>query len=90
MISPEAFKELNVKYTAPVLEEIRSLGMKSVYYFCGNPQGKLDMLLSMRPDALSFEESKKNFKFVLHDYRFSHAYSGKKKFALQPTTKDAL
>jgi len=61
MINPDVFKKLHIEYTAPLIEEIRSLKMKSIYYFCGNPKGKLDMLLSMRPDALSPEEGKKNF-----------------------------
>ena len=47
MISPVAFGELNVTYVRRLIEEIRSAGMKSVYYFCGNPAGKWDLLLSL-------------------------------------------
>ena len=35
--------------------------MKSIYYFCGNPRGKLDLLLESGADALALEESKKGF-----------------------------
>lgn len=35
--------------------------MKSIYYFCGNPEGKWDLLLEAGGDAIALEESKKNF-----------------------------
>jgi len=35
--------------------------MKSVYYYTGNISDRLDMILSAGADAVSFEESKKNF-----------------------------
>ncbi len=35
--------------------------MSSVYYYCGNPAGKWDLLLAAGADALSLEESKKGF-----------------------------
>ena len=61
MISPQAFKVLNLPLIQRLVEEIRSLGMKSIYYFCGNPRGKLDLLLESGADALALEESKKGF-----------------------------
>ena len=61
MISPQAFQELNVPYLRMLIEEIRALGMHSIYYYCGNPAGKLNLLLETGTDALSLEESKKGF-----------------------------
>ncbi len=61
MISPDDYKIYNLQYTIPLVDEIRILGMKSIYYFCGNPFGKIDHILSIATDALSLEESKKNF-----------------------------
>jgi hypothetical protein len=61
MICPEAFAKLNVPYVSELIDEIRSLELKSIYYFCGNPAGKLDLLLATGADGLAFEESKKGF-----------------------------
>jgi len=61
MISPQAFARLNVPFVRQLVEEIRALGMKSIHYFCGNPAGKWELLLSVGADALSLEESKKGF-----------------------------
>lgn len=60
-ISPALFGKLNLPYLRAVVDEIRSLRMKSVYYFCGNPAGKWELILSAGADALSLEESKKAF-----------------------------
>ncbi len=61
MISPEAFASLNIPFLGPLVQEIRAAGLKSIYYFCGNPAGKWDQLISVGADALALEESKKNF-----------------------------
>ncbi|MDH7600910.1 MAG: uroporphyrinogen decarboxylase family protein [Armatimonadota bacterium] len=61
MIHPDVFAELNVPLIAQMADEIRSQGMKSIYYFCGNPAGKLEHILATQTDALAFEESKKGF-----------------------------
>ena len=67
MLSPDAFRNLSMPYLRPLIEEIRSLGMKSVYYFTGNPAGKMDQIISSGADALAFEESKKNFHTDIDD-----------------------
>lgn len=67
MISPEAFASLCVPFVHPLVEEIRAAGLKSIYYFCGNPAGKWKHLLSVNADALSLEESKKGFKINISD-----------------------
>jgi uroporphyrinogen-III decarboxylase len=44
-----------------LIEQIRSLGMKSIYYYCGDPAGKWEQILSLGMDALALEEGKKGF-----------------------------
>ena len=61
LLSPLQFAALSLPYVRRLVEAIRSRGMKSIYYYCGNPQGKWDHLLEAGADALSFEEAKKGF-----------------------------
>lgn len=61
MISPQAFAELNLPFIKALTEQIKKTGLKSIYYYCGNPNGKWDLLLASGADALSLEESKKGF-----------------------------
>jgi len=67
MVSPKAFAELNVPLLQRLVEEIRRLGMKSIYYYCGNPHGKWDLLMECGADALALEESKKGFEIDIMD-----------------------
>jgi uroporphyrinogen-III decarboxylase len=67
MISPGAFAALNVPFVRELVEAIRAEGMKSIYYFCGDPTGKWEHLLSVGADALSLEESKKGFVIDIED-----------------------
>jgi len=60
-ISPESYRRLNVPVLSDLVAEIRATGLKSIYYFCGNPAGKWDYILSMGADALALEEGKKGF-----------------------------
>jgi uroporphyrinogen decarboxylase len=61
LISPQAYETFSVPYMRQTVAECRSLGIKSIYSFSGNPAGKLDAILSIGADALAFEESKKGF-----------------------------
>ena len=61
MISPSAFAEFNAPYVKRLVEAIRATGMQSIYYYCGNPAGKWDLILDIGADALALEESKKGF-----------------------------
>lgn len=61
MISPALFKRLNRPPLRRLCEEIRALGMRSVYYYCGGIHDRLDLLLDCGADAVGFEESKKDF-----------------------------
>ena len=67
MVSPEAFARLNVPYMKELVDGIRAAGMHSIYYYCGDPQGKWDLLLEVGADALSLEESKKGFDIDIED-----------------------
>lgn len=67
MISPAAFASLNVPPLRKLVEAIRALGMKSIYYYCGNPAGKWNHILSVEADAISFEEGKKNFQIDIQE-----------------------
>lgn len=61
MISPGDYKELCLPFLRELAGEVGLLGMKSIHYFCGNPEGKLPMILSSGADAVAFEEGKKGF-----------------------------
>jgi hypothetical protein len=61
MISAPDFQALGLPYLQVVIEEIGRLSMRSVYYFTGDPAGKLDLILSLGADAVAFEEPKKGF-----------------------------
>jgi hypothetical protein len=67
LISPSLFARLNAPYVREVTRQIRAAGMKSVYYYCGNPMDRLGQLLDCGADALSFEESKKTFRIDIAD-----------------------
>jgi hypothetical protein len=61
LISPKSFKRLNLPYLQRLVREIHACGMHSIYYYCGNPAGKLDLLIESGAQALALEESKKGF-----------------------------
>ena len=67
MISPADFKSLNLPFLHRLVDEIRLMGMKSMYYFCGNPSGKWELLMDAGADALSLEEGKKGFEIDIVD-----------------------
>ena len=61
MVSPADFKSLNLPFLRRLVDEIRLLGKKSIYYYCGNPSGKWKLLIDAGTDALALEEGKKGF-----------------------------
>jgi len=61
MISPEHFRRLVLPNLRALVDAIRDAGMYSVYYYCGNPHTRWDMLMESRSDALALEEGKKGF-----------------------------
>jgi len=66
-ISPELFRNLNVPLVRECVQEIRSQGMKSIYYYCGDLNDRLDAVLDVGADAVHFEESKKGFTIDITD-----------------------
>ena len=62
MIHPDEFLALNVPLISRMVDAVRDEGMKSIYYYCGDPSGKLDHILSTGADAIAFEEGKKGFE----------------------------
>lgn len=60
MVSPQAFRSLNLPYLQRITAEARHHGLHSIYY-CGDPGGKWELLLDTGADALALEESKKGF-----------------------------
>lgn len=67
MMSPGDFARINAPAVRQVVEAVREAGMKSVYYYCGDPTGKWERLLDVGADALSLEESKKRFTIDIDD-----------------------
>ena len=67
MISPGAFESLNVRTLAPLVEEVRSLEMKSIHYFCGNSTGKWALILSVGAGAIALGEGKKGYTIDIED-----------------------
>lgn len=66
-ISPGAFAALNVPFVARLVDEIRAAGLKSVYYYCGDPAGKWEHILAAGADALALEEGKKGFEIDIRE-----------------------
>jgi len=67
MISPEMFARLGLPHVRNLADGIRAAGMKSVYYHCGDPWSKMNLILDAGADAVSFEESKKGFAVDIED-----------------------
>jgi hypothetical protein len=67
MIGPDAFESLNLPFVRGCVDAIRQMGLRSIYYFCGNPAGKWDLILSTGADAVAFEEGKKGFRVDIED-----------------------
>jgi len=67
MISPKQYRELNLPVIRELIEAITAAGMKSIYYYCGNPMDRLDDILSAGADALALEEGKKGFSIDIDE-----------------------
>jgi len=61
MLDPGSFSRLDAGPVAALVREIHARGLAAIHYFCGDPSGKWDAILSTGADALSLEESKKGF-----------------------------
>jgi len=61
-ISLGHFERFALPYAGRLVSEVRRLGMKSIYYLCGDPRDRLEKITELGPDAISLEESKKGFE----------------------------
>jgi uroporphyrinogen-III decarboxylase len=61
LLSPGQFAILSLPYVQRLAQAVREQGMHAIYYYCGNPVGKWDLLLESGAQALAFEEGKKGF-----------------------------
>jgi hypothetical protein len=61
MVHPDVYEGLNLPLIQAMVEEIRGLNMHSIYYYCGDPKGKLGLIMATGADAIALEESKKGF-----------------------------
>ena len=55
--------------TSELLQAARDAGLRTVYYFCGAIEDRLEHLAALPSDALAFEESKKGFAIDLGEVR---------------------
>ena len=67
MIRPADFAQLNGPPLRTLVDEIRRLGMRSIYYYCGDPSDRWEAILSIGADAVSLEESKKRFRIDIDE-----------------------
>jgi uroporphyrinogen-III decarboxylase len=67
MVSPAQYRHFHLPGLHRITEAIRSAGMHSIHYYCGNPWDRMDILLDTGADALSLEESKKGFAIDIDD-----------------------
>ena len=61
IISPEALESVGLPSLRLLIKKIHDCGMKSIYFYCGDPRGRLDLLISSGADAIALEDSKKGF-----------------------------
>ena len=62
MLGPSLLKKFNLPPMKQLISAIRDAGLRSIYYFCGNPLNYFDLIFEIGADACSFEESKKDFQ----------------------------
>jgi len=62
IMSPALFEQFVLPYVKTMISEIRRLGMKSIYYPCGDVRDRLELMIEAGPDCISLEESKKDFE----------------------------
>ena len=67
MVSPRAFECLHVPTLRRLVEQVREAGMESIYYYCGDPSDRWELLLAPGADALALEESKKGFTVEIEE-----------------------
>lgn len=61
-ISPQAYSTLDLPILKKCVGLVRDHGLKSIYYYCGNPNDRIEHILDVGADAVHFEEGKKGFQ----------------------------
>jgi uroporphyrinogen-III decarboxylase len=61
-ISLNYFKRFVLPYNTLLISEMKRLGLKSIYYACGDIRDRLELMIETGTDCISFEESKKGFE----------------------------
>ena len=61
LVSEADYLRFSFPSTRELLQHARDLGLRSVYYYCGAVEDRLEHLATLPADALAFEESKKDF-----------------------------
>ncbi len=69
ILSPEQFKEFSLPYCQKIVNEVRKLNMKCIFYFCGGVNHIIDDILTINADAFAFEEDKKGFHIDIKKIR---------------------
>ena len=64
---PDLYRAINAPLIRTLTAAIHEQGMKSVYYFCGDPWPRFDTICTLGFDALALEEGKKGFSIDIMD-----------------------
>jgi len=69
LISPEHYRTFAWPFERELCRELRRLGFRTVFYFCGAIDDRLAELSGLEADALAFEESKKGWRVDIGEVR---------------------
>jgi uroporphyrinogen-III decarboxylase len=67
LISRRHFVEFGLGPTQALVDEIKSMGMATILYFCGDAVPRLDLIRDLGVDAVALEESKKTFRIDIEE-----------------------
>ena len=69
LISQDAYERFALPYEERLFSALRSMGLKTILYFCGHVMPRLSDLRNLPVDALMVEESKKDFVVEIGEVR---------------------
>ncbi len=69
LISEADYLRFSLPAARDVLQYARDLGLRTVYYYCGGIDRRIEHIATLPADALAFEESKKGFAIDLREVR---------------------
>ncbi|MBM3476462.1 MAG: hypothetical protein FJX75_24585 [Armatimonadetes bacterium] len=69
LISPTDYLRFAWPFERDLCSELKRLGFRSVFYFCGPLEDRLSKLEELEADALAFEESKKGWTIDIGEVR---------------------